>query len=389
MQFSALNRAEIYAFVAEVLKTSQYSKMRRKQKGIVRTFLQKMCGYERAQITRLIGTFIKAGRLTLKPSHRPKFPLKYSREDVLLLAETDRVHSILSGPATLAIMKREYGVFGRLEFKQLSSISISHLYNLRKHFIYREKLQHFEKTKPNKVTLGERRKPCPEGMPGFIRVDTVHQGDFGDLKGVYHINLVDETTQCEIIVSVEKISEQYLLPALEAALKSFPFTIFNFHADNGSEYINKFVAELLQKMLIKLTKSRPRHSGDNGLVECKNGAIIRKQLGYAYIPQMNARIINKWMQDFLNPYNNFHRPCAFPFEKMDGRGKVKKTYPKEFYKTPYEKLKSLNHAEQYLKPGMTFAELDKLAYSLSDNEAAKIMIEQKQILFSRLSFPSS
>lgn len=64
-------------------------------------------------------------------------------------------------------------------------------------------------------------------------------------------------------------------------LNQFPFGICGFHSDNGSEYINKQVADMLNRMLVKLTKSRPRHCGDNGLAESKNGAVIRKHLGYA------------------------------------------------------------------------------------------------------------
>ena len=50
-------------------------------------------------------------------------------------------------------------------------------------------------------------------------------------------------------------------------LAQFPFRILGFHSDNGSEFINYKVAELLNKLLIEQTKSRPRRSNDNGLVE--------------------------------------------------------------------------------------------------------------------------
>ena len=50
-----------------------------------------------------------------------------------------------------------------------------------------------------------------------------------------------------------------------------------------STYINHRVAQLLNKLLIELTKSRARQSNDNAPVESKNGAIVRKHLGYAHI----------------------------------------------------------------------------------------------------------
>jgi transposase InsO family protein len=50
-------------------------------------------------------------------------------------------------------------------------------------------------------------------------------------------------------------------------LDAFPFVIKGFHSDNGSEYINKRVAKLLEKLLIEFTKSRARHTNDNALAE--------------------------------------------------------------------------------------------------------------------------
>jgi transposase InsO family protein len=152
------------------------------------------------------------------------------------------------------------------------------------------------------VKIGERARPDPGGRPGYTRVDTIHQGDLNGEKGVYHINAVDEVTQWEIVASVERISETYLEPVLESMLAGFPFVIRGFHSDNGSEFINKTVAELLNKLLIRFTKCRPRHTNDNGLVESKNGSVVRKQMGYAHIPQACATLLNQYNRDFLNLY---------------------------------------------------------------------------------------
>jgi hypothetical protein len=188
---------------------------------------------------------------------------------------------------------------------------VSHLYNLRKSIPYTRHRHHFEKTQPKPSKIGERRKPQPHGKPGYIRIDTVHQGDLDKQIGVYHINAVDEVTQFEVMFTVEKISEIYLIPALEQLLETFPFTMLGFHSDNGLEYINKRVADLLEKLLIEFTKSRSRHSNDNALAERKNGAVVRKLFGYSHIPQRWAPLINRFNQQYLNPYLNFHRPCAW------------------------------------------------------------------------------
>jgi transposase InsO family protein len=301
------------------------------------------------------------------------------------LAKTDELHEWLSGPATKKIMEREYKVYGHVEFGNIFRISVAHLYNLRRSNIYRNIARRFTKTKPAVSKIGERAKPDPKGQPGYIRIDTVHQGDLNNHKGVYHINAVDEITQWEIIASAERISEVYLVPVLDSMLVQFPFVIQGFHSDNGSEFVNHIVAELLNKLLIRFTKSRPRHSDDNGLVETKNGSVVRKNLGYDYIPQACAELLNEYHNGYLNPYINFHRPCFFPVSVIDHRGKVKKTYPYEEVKTPYEKLKSISHAESYLRPGVTLEELGTVASQMSDNQFAERMVKARSNLFQQIS----
>ncbi|MDO8412907.1 MAG: hypothetical protein Q7S51_03845 [Gallionellaceae bacterium] len=176
-----------------------------------------------------------------------------------------------------------------------------------------------------------------------------------------------------------------MLPVIRQLLEEFPFVILGFHADNGSEYINYQVAKLLEKLFIEFTKSLPRHSNDNALAESKNGAVVRKHLGYAHIPQQFAGKVNAFCAGFLNPYVNFHRPCFFPETITDAKGKERKKYRYEQMMTHYEKLKSLPEAKQYLKPGVTFKQLDAIASELSDNEAAAMLHKARQRLFQAIS----
>ena len=141
------------------------------------------------------------------------------------------------------------------------------------------------------------------------------------------------------------------------------------------------MSKLLDKLRAEFTKSRPRHSNDNGLAETKNGAIVRKHFGYSHIPQRLATRVNTFCQGFLNPYVNFHRPCFFPETVTSDKGKTRKRYLLKDMSTPYEKLKSLPHAEQFLKPRVTFAKLDALAAAMSDNEAARRLNDARATLF--------
>jgi len=258
-----------------------------------------------------------------------------------------------------------------------------HLYNLRQSASYRRVAAVFEGTRPSGVSIAERRRPNPEGRPGFLRVDTVHQGDWEGAKGVYHINAVDTVTQWQVVGCASKISERFLLPVLEAMLHQFPFRILGFHSDNGSEFINHKVAELLEKLRAEFTKSRACRSQDNALVEGKNGAVIRKHIGYGHIGGEHAEALQKFYTAHLNPYLNYHRPCGFATLSFDGRGKRKRRYRAEDYATPYEKLKSLPKAEQWLKPGIGFERLDSLAARMSDTECARKLSAAKSQLLRR------
>lgn len=383
MSFQAQSREEKYEWITEVLCRFRYFTLKRKERGVVKEYIELMTGYCRSQTTRLIAKQKAKGALKVSSGKRHKFPKKYTREDISLLAETDKAHERLSGPATKKILKRQYEIFGEQGFERLSRISTGHIYNLRKANLYTSKTRFFTKTKPTQVSIGERRKPVSNGEPGFLRVDTVHQGDLmdenGQKKGVYHINIVDEVTQWEIVGAVEAISERFLTPLLEDLLEQFPVVVQNFHSDNGSEYINWVVANLLNKLLIKQTKSRPRHSNDNGLVETKNGGVIRKHMGYKYIDQKHAAKINTFYREEFNPYLNFHRPSGFATTTIDRRGKEKKIY--DVYQTPFEALRGHPKASKFLKDGVTIEELQKVALEMSDNEAGRRMLKAKLILF--------
>ena len=380
--FSVLgSKSERYEFIRKTLIKFSYTMLPKKDKGIVIRYLLKMTDYSRQQLTRLIKQYTKTGRINWTPCRSNGFVKKYTDKDIILLAKTDELHDAPCGHAVKKLCERAHNVFNDNSYQRLTDISISHLYNLRKSAPYKRQRRSFTKTKSKQVAIGERRKPYPEGKPGYIRIDTVHQGDQDKVKGVYHINAVDEVTQFEIVCSVERISEQYLMPELEKMLESFPFVIRGFHSDNGSEYINQRVAKLLQKLFIEFTKSRSRHSNDNALAESKNASVVRKVFGYTHIPQKWASEINQFNHKYLNPYINYHRPCFFPETITNAKGKQQKTYPYKSMMTPYEKLKSLTNAEQYLKPEISFEILDEYAIKMSDNEAAKCLQKARQKLF--------
>ena len=275
-----------------------------------------------------------------------------------------------------------YHVFGDKRFERLAEISNGHIYNLRGRRAYRRARTTFRATRAAPSPIGQRRRPRPEGRPGFVRVDTVHSGDRDGEKGAYVINMVDEVTQYQQLASVPRITDYYMVPVLEALVSAFPFRVLAFHADNGSEYINHRVAAMLNKLHVEeFTKSRPRRSNDNALVESKNGNVVRRWLGHSHIPERLAPQANAFLRDFLSPFLNHHRACLFAVEVEESNGRRRRKYPQELVMTPYEKLGSLPGADGFLKPGITFEQLDAVAHAATDLEAAQEIQRARKALF--------
>jgi transposase InsO family protein len=382
LDFKAQNREEVYGWVNQTLRQQHYQELGRTGRGLVRLYVAKMTGLSRAQVTRLITRYLSGEAVQPKVYRRRRFPSLYTAADAELLAQVDEAHETLSGPATQKVLQREWYDFGDSRYQRLARISVAHLYRLRQSRAYRQKRVHYEKTRPVQVAIGERRRPDPQGRPGFVRVDTVHQGDLDGEKGLYHINAVDEVTQWEIVGATAQISEAWLEPVLAAMLEQFPFRLRGFHSDNGSEFINHTVAKLLNKLLAEQTKSRPRHSNDNGLVEAKNGAVIRKHIGYGHIAAVHAEAFQAFYREYFNPYLNFHRPCGQPEIRTDGKGKQKRVYP--WYATPWEMLRRLPGVAGYLKGDLTTGDLERQARAQSDTQAAAAMQKAKHELFNKI-----
>lgn len=376
-----------YAHISRVLKRLDYPRRNKRERGVVLRYLQRTSRYSRSQLTRLV-THWRANRLAtvplLKRYRAPSAPFKrkYLAIDIELLVEMDKANENVCGPATAHLLKRAYQDYGDERYVRLATLSVSHLYNLRKSAGYQSQRAHFTKTHPVCNPIGVRKAPRPHGKAGFIRIDSVHQGDLDGVKGVYHITCVDEVSQWQVQSCVQGISEAFLLPVLALVMAQFPFQILGFHSDNGSEYINTKVAQLLEKLRIEQTKSRARHSNDNALAESKNASVVRKHMGYSHIPQRYAEPINLFYQQSFNPWLNLHRPCLFATEIVSPKGKILKRYKHKDVKTPLECLVLLD--KQGLVAFKTSATLTALliqSKQMTDLAAAQQMQRAKGRLF--------
>lgn len=381
------NDLERYAHISRVLKRFDYPKRNRHDRGVLLRYIKHTSGYSRAQVTRLIKKW-QLNRLAEIPLVKhyvapvAPFQRKYQTCDIALLVEMDKAHDNVCGPATIHLFKRALNVYEDKRYERLACISSSHIYNLRKSAGYQEQRIHFTKTNPTCNSIGVRHAPQPEGRAGFVRIDSVHQGDQDGVKGVYHITCVDSVTQWQIESCVERISSAFLLPVLALVIEQFPFEIEGFHSDNGSEYINHEVANMLDELRIKQTKSRSRHSNDNALAESKNASVVRKYIGHAHIPKEYAPVINNFYKKTFNPWLNLHRPCMFATCEISAKGKVVKTYKHGDTKTPLEAVVLLEKQGLVkLKSATILAELLAEAKGKTDLKAAQEMQREKSELF--------
>lgn len=394
IEFSASgDDSERYAHISRVLKRFDYPRRTKRERGLLRRYLQHTSGYSRAQVTRLV-TRWQGNRLAAVPLakryHAPTVPFarKYTLADVKLLVEMDKANEDVCGPAIAHLLQRAYRTYDDPRYERLADLSVSHLYNLRKTAGYQAQRKSFTSTRPVCNAIGVRKAPGPKGRAGFIRIDTVHQGDLDGVKGVYHITCVDAVSQWQVQACVQGISEAYLLPVLALVIAQFPFVVLGFHSDNGSEYINHQVAKLLEKLRIEQTKSRSRHSNDNALAESKNASVVRKHMGFEHIPQQYAKPINAFYQETFNPWLNLHRPCLFATTVTTPKGKIVKRYRHEDVKTPLECLTKLAAGKLVtFKTGVTLAALQAQANLQTDLAAAQAMRRAKSDLFARFIKP--
>ena len=382
-----------YEHISRVLKRFAYPGLGKVERGVVLAYLRRTSGYSRSQITRLVGRW-ESNRLATVPLvkryGRPAVPFarKYTGADVELLVEMDRANEDVCGVAIVHLLRRAFTVYGDPRYERLSKLSVSHLYNLRKSAGYRAQRVQLTKTRTVCNPIGVRKAPRPNGRAGWVRIDSVHQGDLDGIKGVYHITCVDAVSQWQVQACVQGISEAYLLPVLEMVIAQFPFQVEGFHSDNGSEYINHKVAKMLEKLRIEQTKSRSRNSNDNALAESKNASVVRKHMGYSHIPQKYAKPINAFYQEVFNGWLNLHRPCLFATEVVSDKGKIKKVYQHKDTKTPLECLVLLN--EMGLVTFKSAAALESLlarANEQTDLQAAHEMQRAKAALFAMFNKP--
>ena len=364
-------RADAYRFIERTLARFDYFRLGRNDKGVLRQLIARATGLSRAQITRLLHQHRSTGKLTdRRRATRRSFARHYTRTDVELLAELDTLHGTPSGPVARVYCHRACYRFGDRRFERLAGISNSHLYNLRRSAAYRMRREKMpDPVHPVPWTAGERWRPGPFEQPGHVRVASAVQRDLPGTRGVSYLTLVDEVTQFQLVQAVEDLTPPALEPLLEALHETFPFRLQGFHAGPGAEPASHTAAALL-RMLHGAERSDPRaFAGDDAYAGLPQGTIVER--------------VNIFARQMLAPYLNYHRLCFFRRRRSGpAGGRGERRHRDTDFMTPYDRLRSLPGAAGSLAPDTTFTQLDAVASAVSDNGAARAVLEVGERLLS-------
>lgn len=381
-----------YLHIERTLRRFTYIRQPRTDKSAILDYLRLSSGYSRAQLTRLVKQWCDApkkpvGQTIVKhykaPAHA--FARKYSDADIDLVVKNDQAHGNPAGIVLAGYLRRAFEVHGDGAYERLSGISGSHLYNLRASGRYSAQRTFKARTQSQSNSIGIRKAPQPEGQAGYLRTDTVHQGDLDGVKGVYHINIVDAATQWQVVACVSAIKQDQVVRAIKRMMANIPFKIKGLHSDNGTEFVNKGVAAMLARQCIEQTKSRAGRCTDNALAESKNASVVRRQMGHDHIPRELAPMVEDFYRAHLNPWVNTHRVSLFPSERPGPDGKLRTVYAQEDAATPLERLEQLlKSGKAQLKAGVSLEALRQAALVQTDLEVSLKMQAAKAQLYARI-----
>ena len=379
MRFAGERREEVYQWVEQTLVRHEYASLKRPDKGLVRSYIARMTGLSRAQVTRLIAAYRETGRVKAVAYQRTKFATRYTAADVALLAYVDKAHGNLSGPATRRILEREYSEYDQAAYQRLAAISVAHLYRLRNSEGYRKRNASYQPTRPTPIPIGERRKPQPQGSPGYLRIDTVHQGDQDGRKGLYHINAVDQVTQWEIVAATPQISELWLLPVLEA------------HAGTVSLRDSRLSFRQRQRVH-QLHRGASAGQAADRTNQVAGASFRRQRLGgnqeRSHHPQAHRlrphRRATRRGDGSISPRTSESvRQLPSSLRSAQGPHRSQRQAPPRLLAMghPVRVIPRITGCENHLRPDVTLAELDRFAQIQSDTEAALAMQSAKRKLF--------
>jgi len=195
--------------------------------------------------------------------------------------------------------------------------------------------------------------------PGYLEADLVVHGG-GSMAGsmVHSFVLTDVATGWTECLALAARDQHLIVEAIERVRTRLPFPLRGFDTDNDSAFINETVLDYCRRTGIEFTRSRAYRKNDQAWVEQKNGAIVRKLIGYGRLSGMKATETLSLLYEASRCYVNFFQP-SFKLKSKSRQGaKVTKQYHAPA--TPYQRLLASDQIPESTKQQLqaAFAVLD-------------------------------
>jgi hypothetical protein len=163
--------------------------------------------------------------------------------------------------------------------------------------------------------------------PGCMEADLVaHCGGSPEGSFVNTLVLTDVATTWTECVPIVVRESTLIVEALERLRVTMPFTLLALDTDNGSEFINGALCNFCKKHNIELTRSRPYRKNDQAWVEQKNGAIVRRLVGYGRLEGLVAAQTLSRLYAASRLFVNLFQPSFKLAEKVRVGARVIKKY---------------------------------------------------------------
>ncbi len=195
--------------------------------------------------------------------------------------------------------------------------------------------------------------------PGFFEVDMVEHcgGSKTDGNFVHTLVLTDIASAWTECVPMPMRNQSLIVEALDAAASNIPFTMLGVDTDNDSAFINQTIVDYCNERGLAQTRSRPYRKNDQAWVEQKNGAVVRKLVGYERLAGLDATRALAKLYTASRLYINYFQPSFKLKSKRRDGARVEKRYHSPA--TPYARLMDSPHASAAVKTKLK-AECDAL-----------------------------
>lgn len=173
--------------------------------------------------------------------------------------------------------------------------------------------------------------------PGNVQADLLaHCGE--SVQGFYLTSLlaIDVATAWIELQAVWGKGYNRVGVAVRAVRRALPIPLLSVHTDNGGEFLNHLLVPWLRHERIGFTRGRPHRKNDQAYVEQKNGAVLRRYIGYDRYSTSAAFAALTAVHALLRPYVNFFQPVRKLLSKERHGAKVVKRYDRA--QTPYHRL---------------------------------------------------